>query len=463
MNHHYDIICVGAGVVGCAAAKIFGSDGRRVLVLERDLTEPDRIVGELMQPGGMDALKTLGLEDCTEKIDAVSCFGYSIYRDGQYTHVPYPIQSNTDDLKKKIQGKSFHHGRFIQNLRQQAKNTINVTFKQMTVDSLIREDGLEQVIGVRAQEKGKDIQEEFYAPLTIVADGIFSKFRKEFTDTKPDIRSQFVGFIVKNLDLPMINHGFVAITDPSVVLMYQIGSHETRVLVDIPEPVPSNANGDLRRHLQEVVIPQLPKSLQPKLQSYLNDDQQVLRMMPNGFLPPFANQCLGVIVLGDAMNIRHPLTGGGMTVALQDVILLQQLLDRSVIPDLHAHDLVMQAIDCFHWKRKRHAMSINILAMSLYRLFSAGSHPALLQLQQACVDYFNLGGQCLEGPVGLLSGLRREPWTLIYHFFAVAMYAVYQQWCSSGDWPWTSFNKSILLLYTACITIFPYLWSEIKP
>lgn len=31
------------------------------LTLERDLSEPDRIVGELLQPGGYNALKELGL------------------------------------------------------------------------------------------------------------------------------------------------------------------------------------------------------------------------------------------------------------------------------------------------------------------------------------------------------------------------------------------------------------------
>ncbi len=36
-------------------------DGRRVLVLERDLSEPDRIVGELLQPGGYLKLVELGL------------------------------------------------------------------------------------------------------------------------------------------------------------------------------------------------------------------------------------------------------------------------------------------------------------------------------------------------------------------------------------------------------------------
>jgi len=33
-----------------------------VLVIERDLTEPDRIVGELLQPGGYLKLIELGLE-----------------------------------------------------------------------------------------------------------------------------------------------------------------------------------------------------------------------------------------------------------------------------------------------------------------------------------------------------------------------------------------------------------------
>jgi hypothetical protein len=58
----YDLIVIGAGIVGCAAARAFASDGRRVLLLERDLSEPDRIVGELLQPGGVNALKALGME-----------------------------------------------------------------------------------------------------------------------------------------------------------------------------------------------------------------------------------------------------------------------------------------------------------------------------------------------------------------------------------------------------------------
>ena len=44
--------------------------GRRVLLLERDLSTPDRIVGELLQPGGYRILERLGLADCCSDIDA---------------------------------------------------------------------------------------------------------------------------------------------------------------------------------------------------------------------------------------------------------------------------------------------------------------------------------------------------------------------------------------------------------
>jgi hypothetical protein len=57
-----EVIIVGAGIAGNGLAKAFADQGRQVLLLERDLSEPDRIVGELLQPGGMQALKKLGME-----------------------------------------------------------------------------------------------------------------------------------------------------------------------------------------------------------------------------------------------------------------------------------------------------------------------------------------------------------------------------------------------------------------
>ncbi|ORY99952.1 squalene epoxidase-domain-containing protein [Syncephalastrum racemosum] len=451
--NEYDLIVVGAGVLGSAAARAFGCAGRRVLLLERDLSQPDRIVGELLQPGGINALKALGLEDCIEDIDGIPCQGYAVFKDGNMVEIPYPVNEETGE---KALGKSFHHGRFIQKLRDAASSTKNVTVMEATATSLLRDEDEDKVIGVVT--KG-DIEEKFYAPMTIVADGLFSKFRKEFTQKSPDVRSTFVGFEIQDLTLPMPEHGHVILGKPAPVLMYQIGTHETRVLVDVPGVLPSQSNGDLKKYMENVVAPELPESIRPKFIEAL--ETQRLRSMPNSFLPPSANQTNGLIVLGDAMNMRHPLTGGGMTVALSDVVLLQELLSPENIPSFTETDIILQQLNVFHWKRKNYCTAINVLAMALYRLFAADNDADLAVLQRGCFEYFKLGGECVNGPVGLLSGLIQRPMVLVYHFFAVAFYSIWVEFKTGG---WSQVPRNILrfftVIYAACVTILPYLWSE---
>lgn len=47
-----------------------------------------------------------------------------------------------------------------------------------------------------------------------------------------------------------------------------------------------------------------------------------------------------MVLLGDAYNMRHPLTGGGMSVALNDVRIWRSLLKN--IPDLYDEKSVLQ-------------------------------------------------------------------------------------------------------------------------
>ena len=61
MNSEPDVVIVGSGILGSALAATLAKEGRRVTVIERDLKEPNRIVGELLQPGGRRALQELGL------------------------------------------------------------------------------------------------------------------------------------------------------------------------------------------------------------------------------------------------------------------------------------------------------------------------------------------------------------------------------------------------------------------
>lgn len=97
-----------------------------------------------------------------------------------------------------------------------------------------------------------------------------------------------------------------------------------------------------------------------------------IRSMPNSFLPPSPVERPGVIVLGDAFNMRHPLTGGGMSVALNDVAIWCELLRN--ISDLTDYNSVLHALRMFHFRRKsNHSFVVNVLAQALYELFAANN------------------------------------------------------------------------------------------
>jgi squalene monooxygenase len=115
---------------------------------------------------------------------------------------------------------------------------------------------------------------------------------------------------------------------------------------------------------------QLPEPVQKSFLAAI--EEQRMRSMPNSWLPPTSNNTRGVLLVGDCINMRHPLTGGGMTVALNDVVLIRNLLSIARVPNLNDLDTVSGQVAKLHWQRKSLASVINILAQALYALFSAG-------------------------------------------------------------------------------------------
>ncbi|ONH92128.1 hypothetical protein PRUPE_8G156800 [Prunus persica] len=410
-----DVVIVGAGVAGAALAYTLGKEGRRVHVIERDLSEPDRIVGELLQPGGYLKLIELGLEDCAnESIDAQKVFGYALYKNGNDTKLSYPLENYSSD----IAGRSFHNGRFIQRMRERVATLPNVTLEQGTVTTLLEEKGI--VKGVMYKNKaGEEMRS--YAPLTIVCDGCFSNLRRNLCTPKVDSPSCFVGLILENCDLPHANHGHVILGDPSPILFYPISSTEIRCLVDVPgTKVPSVANGDMAKYLKTVVAPQVPPQL---LKAFIAAiEKGNIRTMQNKSMPATPLPTPGALLLGDSFNMRHPLTGGGMTVALSDIVLLRDLLRP--LTDLNDAPALCEYLESFYTLRKPVSSTINTLAGALYKVFCASPDPARQEMRDACFDYLSLGGICSYGPVSLLSGLNPRPMHLFLHFFAVAVYGV---------------------------------------
>lgn len=72
--------------------------------------------------------------------------------------------------------------------------------------------------------------------------------------------------------------------------------------------------------------------------------------MPNRSMPAAPHPTPGALLMGDAFNMRHPLTGGGMTVALSDIVVLRDLLKP--LHDLNDASTLCRYLESFYTLRK---------------------------------------------------------------------------------------------------------------
>ncbi|PVU99698.1 hypothetical protein BB559_000501 [Furculomyces boomerangus] len=481
LSKDYDIVIVGGGPIGSVMATAFARDGRKVLVVERSWDKPDRIVGELMQPGGIEALENLGLGDVFNGISAVPTSGYYIGFKQDSVYVPYNVNPDTG---KRIKGVSFHHGNFLSTVRSACKAEPNVTCLEAEVSELIKNEDENKVLGVRIiPKRGFKDQEAYhaeddtvkldkdqtgfsvYAPLTVVADGIYSKFRTEnLPSRKPVLKSHFVGFVIEHNQenpLPCPRNGHVFLNGFTPILMYQMSDTETRVLVDVPgTKLPNQSNGSLRKYI-EAAGSSLPDGIREAYQENL-DKSKRLRVMTNSYFPPKKTRIMGAVFVGDSYNMRHPLTGGGMTVGYWDCVYLIRNLSKAKIPDLSDSEAISEALEEVYTLRRPRALVINTLSVALYSLFSADSEP-YRNLRDACFQYFTLGGDAIAGPSGLLSGTITNPLVLAYHFFSVALYAMFLEVCKSTSVisMFPHFLKAVYTLLVAAYIFVPLIINEI--
>jgi squalene monooxygenase len=397
----YDVCVIGAGVAGAAMAAYLGKAGKRVVVIEKDFSEQDRIVGELLQPGGVIKLQELGLADCLENIDAATVTGYAIFKKDKQIQISYPDHYT---------GRGFRNGKFVQNLRKKLAEFKNITRIEGMVTEL-KKNELGKIVGVNYDDRQTGISYSIHADLTIVCDGFFSIFRKELSQNQSSVSGFFLGLILKNTELPHAGHGHVFITDHSPFLAYPVSSSEIRMLIDFPGTMPPKKSPELRKELKVKVLPFLPEGMHASFLEAI--DEGDFKVMPNHYMPGKPYFGAGAVLLGDALTMRHPLTGGGMTASFTDVLALGKLIIQHDIKDSVESQ---RTIWGFYRPKRRDNSTINILADALYRVFRDK------KLADACFDYLARGGKFAEEPVSILSGISRDKNLLITHFFAVARY-----------------------------------------
>lgn len=459
------IVIIGAGVAGCALAYALAKQGIDVFLLERDLTEPDRVVGEFLQPGGVFALQQLGFESCLEGIDACALRGCSVFRGTEPLPADYPTIPG-----RPTSGLAFHHGRFVQNLRAMCRTMPDrIHIVEGTATQLVfvsAENGSERSVvrGVRYRAKGDASGEvkELLSVLTVVCDGAGSLFRKAVSPhSMPTVNSHFVALLLQLQpeQIPSPGYAHVFVNDNiNPVLLYQIAKekNEHRMLIDVKTPLPNVASGELKQFVASKIVPAMPTQIQTAVLEALETGR--IRSMPNQVMPAVRYPSCGAILLGDSFNSRHPLTAGGMTVALHDAILLAKLVSnaRESRPiDKFGEDNLCAILESFCRDRKPVANSINMLSCVLYTAFSTSADPGVSYLRESAFGYFRRGKDCVDGPMGLLGGLTPGIGFLAYHFGRMALFGIGSTISTSGlRGVW----QSLAMVRTALTTILPLVW-----
>ena len=407
MKENFDICIIGAGMAGATIAAYLAPKGIKIALVDRGFSEKSRIVGELLQPGAVETLTQMGLGHLLDGFDGQDVHGYALLHENDQIAIPY----NKNETGH-YHGVGLHNGRFLQKLRASALGNTSVTKLEGKATGLI-EDQNSVVTGVKYKDKSTGKAETINAKLTITSDGFFSHFRKKLSNNKKSVTSFFVGLVLTDCPLPHSNFGHVFLSGPTPFICYPISSNEVRLLIDFAgNKAPKKPY--IIEYLKNNVEPYIPESMKSHFNHAVSE--QNFKVMPNHYMAAKPVLKPGAVLLGDALNMRHPITGGGITAVFSDVqILGSHLMD---MPDFNNHDLIQKKVQMYYRDRKHANANVNIMANALYGVMSNDL------LKNAVFQYIKQGGDCAFEPISILAGLNRNPKTLIKHFVAVVLCGV---------------------------------------
>jgi flavin-dependent dehydrogenase len=162
----HDVIIIGAGPAGSAAAAILAEHGRRVLVLEREKF-PRYHIGESLLPFTYQPLERLGMIEKLKQSAFTKKYSVQfISPDGKASQPFYFFDRY--DRETVAQTWQVMRAEFDEMLLNNARDKGAEVIEEISVKELIWEG--KQVVGVRAITKDGE-EKEFRAPLTFDATG----------------------------------------------------------------------------------------------------------------------------------------------------------------------------------------------------------------------------------------------------------------------------------------------------
>jgi flavin-dependent dehydrogenase len=165
VKHTHDVVIIGAGPAGTAAAAILAEHGRHALVLERE-TFPRYHIGESLLPFTFQPLQRLGLIDKMKGSTFIKKYSVQFVSPSGKASQPFYFFDRYD-RETIAQTWQVLRSEFDQMLVENARAKGSTVLEGVTVKSLITENG--RVVGVRAEKEGASV--DYRAKLVLDCSG----------------------------------------------------------------------------------------------------------------------------------------------------------------------------------------------------------------------------------------------------------------------------------------------------
>ncbi len=396
---HADVVIVGGGFAGMCAARAL-ADGRRKIVVIEALEGPGTSFrGELMHPLGVEALGRLGLLAPLEREGAIPVDGFAVALETDMAPISLPYCETTGAGTR---GLVMSHPEMVSCLRREVAGDAGVALRRgVRVTDLLRDGGA--VRGVRTASG-----EEVRAPLTVVADGRHSKLRGAVGAAEETRLLSFTAaLLTEPVALPRRGYGHVFLGAWGPILAYAVAGGRVRLCIDLPVDTGKGWEAVLA-FVRSQCAPSVPEPLRAAM----------LRALTEGAPELCATHAIttrrctapGVVLVGDSGGCAHPLTAGGMTIALNDICTLAEELDRIGPVDA--------ALERYQERRYAFVRAREILVDGLYDLFRRDDDGART-LRQGLFRYWSSGPRARGASLSLLSGRESRVSAFLAEYLAV--------------------------------------------
>ena len=332
---NYDVAIVGAGPVGSVCALAHARKGARVALFEANPNASKRLAGEWLHPPAVRILREVGVELETQ-LHSTPGKGFAVFPEDGTEPIMLPYTDGSCGI-------SCEHAELVSHLH----------------DAIGKVPGIDFFVPVRVRtvEEGRityslnGVDKSVNAARIVGADGRTSIVRKSLgLVTNKTTCSRMVGVIVEGEDLELKGYGHVLVGGPGPILMYQLGAHRIRVIVDVPLAhwMPRDRVGLLTDSYARF----LPEALRAGFVAALQAGN--FHVAANELRPRVTYGNAHRVLIGDAAGHYHPLTAVGMTLGFGDALTLAESED----------------FEEFTARRFQVTRAPQLLAMGLYEVFA---------------------------------------------------------------------------------------------